>query len=422
MTTLWPRVKESRTFAVALIGLGIGVVILVSALTASSSGPYPWFFSAHYDHTFIDVMARRAQVGQVQHGVDLFLNLGVEAFTYPPAALFLFWPLVWIPVNDVPFLWTLLTLLCLSATLVCTYCYLRPTRGLLVIAGALWAVPLCVVLFPPIDSCLAEGQTGTILVLLLAADFLSIRGKGRGILVGVATAFKLYPGVFIVYWLWRRRWREAWTAISTVVVLWGAAWLLWPVESRGFFLHSVFGGGEMAHFQAKTLVYIEGSSVYATFYHFPFHRGPLASSCAALASILVLVCGIVGAGKLSRQGLELSALLILCTTSVLITPNAWVHYFTFAPLLVLAVYEARWERPFGQACALAALVMMFPWVLYKIEINPDVLKAILGFVARNAVLGVSLLLILVAFFDGRSKFRPAADAASLDSVHEDSPI
>ena len=139
--------KESRTVAVALIGLGIGVVILVFGPHGELQRTLPLvLFRALRPH-----LHRRHGLAVEGWGfhraADLFEISGVEVFTYPPAALFLFWPLVWIPVNDVPFLWTLLTLLCLSATLVCAYCYLRPTRGLLVIAGALWAVPLCVVLF-----------------------------------------------------------------------------------------------------------------------------------------------------------------------------------------------------------------------------------------------------------------------------------
>ena len=50
-------------------------------------------------------------------------------------------------------------------------------------------------------------------------------------LIGVATAVKLTPGVFVVHLLVTRRWREAATAVGTAAGVSLAAWVLLPQAS-----------------------------------------------------------------------------------------------------------------------------------------------------------------------------------------------
>ena len=88
--------------------------------------------------------------------------------------------------------------------------------------------------------------------MLVALDSLLIRGKTKGILVGLATAFKIYPGVFIIIFLLRRQWRAAINATVTAVATTGLAWILWPKSVSYFFSKELLGGGELAHFRGGT--------------------------------------------------------------------------------------------------------------------------------------------------------------------------
>ena len=45
------------------------------------------------------------------------------------------------------------------------------------------------------------------MLLLVVLDVLAVRDRSQGVLVGLAMAFKLYPGIVILFWLWRRQWR-----------------------------------------------------------------------------------------------------------------------------------------------------------------------------------------------------------------------
>ena len=67
---------------------------------------------------------------------------------------------------------------------------------------------------------------------------------------GVAAALKIYPGVFILYWLWTRQWRKGQNSLATLIAVTGAAWALWPRMSSTFFFATSFGP-EWSHFHRK---------------------------------------------------------------------------------------------------------------------------------------------------------------------------
>ena len=60
----------------------------------------------------------------------------------------------------------------------------------------------------PVLSVFDLGQIGIVLMALVLADTLPRSTRlPRGVLVGVATAIKLLPGVFVLYWAVTERWR-----------------------------------------------------------------------------------------------------------------------------------------------------------------------------------------------------------------------
>jgi alpha-1,2-mannosyltransferase len=100
------------------------------------------------------------------------------------------------------------------------------------------AVGLLAVAFEPLSDTLGMGQVNMLLVGLVAADLVLLTGRGRragGVLIGLATAIKLTPAVFIVYLLVTRRWRAAAVAGATAagttllaaVVAPRASWEFW---------------------------------------------------------------------------------------------------------------------------------------------------------------------------------------------------
>ena len=80
------------------------------------------------------------------------------------------------------------------------------------------AVALCLAAaFEPMRETVNFGQVNTLLLFLVAVDLLRLLPAGNrwaGVGIGLATAIKLTPGIFIVYLLVTGRWRAAVTAAA----------------------------------------------------------------------------------------------------------------------------------------------------------------------------------------------------------------
>jgi alpha-1,2-mannosyltransferase len=190
-------------FAVLTLVAGLAATALMTWLTVRGGTFRPWLFSTHYRFGFTDLYSRIVQVSNVRRGNNIYVPFGTEAFTYPPAAIALFFPLTFFSIHTSYLAWTWVSILCLAGTYLVAIATLRGHWKLVDAAVATWAAVATVVIFPPMAETLTWGQTSTILLLLITVDVLVIRGPTQGTLVGIATALKLYPGVFIAFWLFR---------------------------------------------------------------------------------------------------------------------------------------------------------------------------------------------------------------------------
>ena len=121
-------------------------------------------------------------------------------FTYPPFAGLLMAPMAVIPFGAVLVIATVATV---ATTALLTWWLIAP-----MVRRAGWppwfafAVAVCLaVAFEPVRETITFGQVNTLLLTLVAADVLFGLGRGRrwaGVGIGLATAIKLSPGVFIL--------------------------------------------------------------------------------------------------------------------------------------------------------------------------------------------------------------------------------
>ena len=167
-------------------------------------------------------------------------------FTYPPtAALFavplalLPWPaaqLVWLPVIYVP----------LAVVIWFAFGPLLRRAGRTA-AGSGFAVifAACAYLFPLRDE-MRFGQVDMVLLAMAVADCAARAPRWpRGALVGLATAIKLIPGVFIVY-LWVSGRRRAAVTAAAVTLAWTlGAWLVLPRDSMTYWTSVIFQSGRL---------------------------------------------------------------------------------------------------------------------------------------------------------------------------------
>ena len=406
-----PRRATPLGVGVAVAGL-IGTLVMAVLITRTH-GFHPWTFAGRYTYVFRDLTGRLTNIQTLRNTGDIYVPFGVEAFTYPPGAILMFWPLVWLPTSSIPFLWTWLSILCLAGSLAICLNRLAP-RPWTTNFGIGCGFAIASIMVMPVEiECLLWGQTATILLLFVVLDTFAVKGRGRGIFVGLATAFKIYPVVFIVVWIWRRQYREAITALITASLATALAWILWPASFSTFVRVLIIGHKEFGRFANGGAASYASSSITSFFMRAPFHIGLLNWAWDGLISILVIALGLCAAQRLWKMDCEISSMVCILYASVLGSPVAWDHYFAFAPLLVLVIREVGLHSWLGRASFLALVNFCVPWLFFHNTLETSGYLAVRDFVARNSILLTSLLVLSAAFATSRASL-PASDRRVID--------
>jgi alpha-1,2-mannosyltransferase len=237
--------------------------------------------------------------------------------------------------------------------------------------GAVLAVTAGAVWLEPVFSNLRYGQVNAMLMLLVVADF-ALAGRRRwpfGLLIGVAAAFKIVPGIFILYLLLTRRFRAAITSIVTVVVLTGLSFAIRPSDSIKFWFGSTFSNSDR----------VAGSEGVASVYNQSLHGvaarffGDSAGNVVYyLLALVVLVVGMGLARAAYRSGEEAAGVITTALTALLISPISWSeHWVWLVPVLILLADAARRKHArapiVGPAIPAAIVLVSLVWPLPGIE-------------------------------------------------------
>ena len=109
-------------------------------------------------------------------------------------------------------------------------------------AAAPWLGLVGVLTLEPVYKTMEYAQVNAVLAALVAVDLLAVpaSSRWRGVLCGLAAAFKLTPAIAVVVLLVRRQWRAAATMVATASGVTLACWALSPRESARFFLQAAW--------------------------------------------------------------------------------------------------------------------------------------------------------------------------------------
>ena len=384
------------------IAAGVLAVLAMAGVAVYQIPRGNWFFTGHYACQFCDIKSRISDVWNVRQGRVLYTFYPhKQYFTYPPAALFLFFPLTLAPKMVAIYLWSVVSIASYGGLILIGWWWIRRTVSLRMIGISMLAATGAVMLLPTMSILLSQGQTASILALMVALDALVLRGRRQGVLTGIAAAFKIYPAFFIGFWVVRREWRPAFTALVSGATTTLVAWVLWPQHSYRFFFERLSSGKEISHFHNNIHWRSSSSSPYSFFYRPPFHGGALGSTLGMIAVIAVAILGMVVAVRLYRRGYELSAFVVGVMGSTLAAPVVWDHYFAWAVLLPLVALEVGWKRPLGLAATTALVALLVPWGMARDEnfsyVGFDAITILLFF-SRNALLFTTLAVMLTGWF------------------------
>jgi hypothetical protein len=277
---------------------------------------------------------------------------GALGFTYPPFAALLLLPTTLVPLRTAGWLITLLSLLALAAALRTLSDHLglrRPMPALIL---------LLALATEPVRQNLGLGQVNLLLFALVVVD-LAVLGRAgsrwTGIGVGIATAVKLTPGLFIVYLLVTRQWRAAVTAAATCAGLTVAAALIAPRETMQYFGDLLWQTGRVGAADA-----VANQSLAGLLARLP---GAVPSYWWLLLCAVAVIAGLRRAAAAHTYGREVTALTVTGLVANLITPVAWTHHLVFLPVaLVVLATSRRWpDIVAAAACYLLSVLSPIWW-------------------------------------------------------------
>jgi alpha-1,2-mannosyltransferase len=314
------------------------------------------------DQRMVDLNVYRAGGLSVLQGQPLYAVLTqppqLLPFTYPPAAALFAVPLALLPWPAAQLAWVPFIYLPLVVVIWFAFAPLlrrAPGPPRAVVFAVIFAV--CAYLFPMRDE-MRFGQVDMVLLAMSVADCAARAPRWpRGVLVGLATAIKLVPGVFIVYlWLSGRR-RAAVAAAVTALACTLGAWLLLPDDSRTYWARAIFQSGRLGSNPGTSNQSLRGILLRE------FLPGQAPGALWAVLAVAVAVAGFALVRRLARQSREMEGIAVTALLWVLLSPVSWIHHFVVVVVVIGAILADGRSRPrIAIAVATAAFfALTVPW-------------------------------------------------------------
>jgi len=312
-------------------------------------------------------------------------------FTYPPFAAIIMAPLA-IGEHFARLLMVILSAVSLLVIGAVTARALRPQWSRDRLIGAGLACAAAGLLLEPVSSTFGMGQINLVLMALLLVDLLGHTPRRfRGVLIGVATGIKLTPGLFIVFLLVTRRFREAAVASAATAGTLLLGWLVMPGPTVQFWTRYIFDPGRPgpAHYISNQSL----RGVIARITENSALTGPLWLLTATIAGIV----GLSLARRLHSAGRPLDALVVTAYTGLLVSPISWSNHWVWALPATAMVWSWAGRSHATKAFA-AAWTLVFalglpwwaPWARDQ-EFHHNFLQALVG--NSYAIAAIALLAI-----------------------------
>lgn len=294
-------------------------------------------------------------------------------FTYPPISAILFAPMTWLSLPTATNILTVTSavLLVVSTAIVLTGLdvwssaprgygpawFRRGALAAAIVAALIW------VDLEPISNNFACGQINVVLMTLVIADCVPRRTVlPRGLLVGIAISIKLTPAVFLLYFLLRRDWRAALTALGTFAASIAVAFVFAPRDSWEYWTGTLRHTSRIGDVARDTNQNLAGTLARLGLTGWP-HTALWLTACVAVLALTVWAVRRV----LRTQ--PVLALMCVALFGLLVSPVSWSHHWVwFVPILVVLAVTGVRERNLWLAAAAVAGLAMMHWSPVKDEL------------------------------------------------------
>jgi alpha-1,2-mannosyltransferase len=383
-----------------------------------------WWLTNPPDQRMVDLEVYRDGGRAVLRGAPLYEVLTqppqLLPFTYPPFASLLAVPFTVISWKAAQWLW--MALLYAALAVVVGYAFRdlirRTGRWAPVTAGLLFGATAW--LMPVFDQA-RFGQVGVLLMALCMADCLTERTRWpRGMLVGLAVAIKLVPGVFLIYFLVTGRREALGNAVLTAAAASLGAFAVLPSDSVDFWFGALLEGGDRTGAVNGTTNQAINGMVARLYLPGPIgtllwlilaaalaYAGFRMARRATLLADALRFSGPDGPGGVRARGdravdaysLRLAAVGIVGLLSVLLSPVGWIHHLVWlVPVLGALLGDGRVVRR-RLVAAVVWVWFLFPlpwWGAKLISLQQGLITKVPGKIVQDAygLAAVALVVLL----------------------------
>jgi hypothetical protein len=403
-------------------------------------------------YVFFDMKIYHGAVEWWLAGGELYEYVSPSAlgFTYPPFAALAMLPMAVVSSTVAGWLNALGSVAALSVVLAVLILPIADRHG-----WPRWPTLAVVVVLAlaiePTRETLGFGQVNLLLFGLVMADMVALRWAGRaadqrrrgrrlptgwpsagealrrlwfsgawaGVGIGLATAVKLTPGLFILYLLFSKQRRPAMVASGTAAAASLLTWLLAPRESTTYFTSVLWQTDRVGAADFTPNQSLAG--VLARLYDSPETPGLLWMSFAALCCAV----GLSRAVSAHKEGDEVASFTLVGMTATVISPISWSHHLVFVVPAIVIMADAALRRRYasrglgssvswlyyaGAAAGTYIVFLISPiwWVHHRLPLGSHYDSGILGVVAENSLaLAVIVLVALMPWRPGAAPAHPA---------------
>jgi alpha-1,2-mannosyltransferase len=240
-------------------------------------------------------------------------------------------------------------------------------------------------------------------------------GAWAGVGIGLATAVKLTPGLFILYLLVSKQRKPALVASGTAAGASLVTWLLAPHESTTYFTSVLWQTDRVgvADFTPNQSL----AGVLARLYDSTETPGLLWLSFAALCCAV----GLSRAVSAHKEGDELASFTLVGLTATVISPISWSHHLVFVIPALLILGDAALRRhaaasrgigpgsalaglPYAAIAAATYIVFVISpiwWFYHRLPLISHYANGVPGVLAENSLaLGIILLVAVMPWRQG----------------------
>lgn len=368
---------------------------------AVAVGLFLWWYGNKHD--FFDLKIYVSAMRWWQDGRPLYAYSQPDTvqgrlyFTYPPFAALVLWPFGYLPLGATITIFTAGTAAALAVTTWWLVAPVADRHGWPRWFAVGLAVPLGFAI-EPVRETITFGQLNMLLIGLILADLLFAvprRSRWAGFGIGLATAIKLYPGIFILYLLITRRWRAAVTASATAAGATLLAAAIAPDASWDFWTDALWATERVGRTD-----YTGNQSLLGLLSRLVAPDRPSRLLWLALA----VAAGVFGMWRAARASDPVAALTVTGLVGALVSPITWPHHlYWLIPAVVVLVDRGRrwlWLALLAYAVSVLGVISFTHW-----GAAPVPTERLPEFLGRNAE--VLLCLLLVAALPTAPTNRPA---------------